>query len=187
MALWRLLRHGESTWNRARRVQGQDDEAVLTPEGRAQVERAAESLVGAGIELIVSSDLTRTRQSAEICAAALGVEVLFEPGLRERHYGLLERGPLEAATPELVGLGEGRVLDDGAAPEGGESVGELYRRAAACAQSLLATHGERRLLLVTHGGTVRALLAWAEGRPLVTGSPWGPVHNATTWELHTPE
>jgi probable phosphoglycerate mutase len=185
MARWWLLRHGESTWNRERVVQGQNDESVLTAAGREQVAQAVARLASAGVEAIVTSDLARALESAQVAATLLQVPVLVDEGLRERHYGVLEGEPLSVATPELLGFEGGRVISSSARPAGGESIDDLYARTRATAERLLDAYGDATLLIVTHGGAVRTLLAWAEGREMAN-APWGPVGNATLWELTTP-
>jgi len=88
-----LVRHGETDWNREGRIQGSTD-IPLNDEGRAQARAAAELLASetAGdVRVVVSSDQVRAAETADIIAAALGVEVLGRyPGLRERGYGEAE-------------------------------------------------------------------------------------------------
>ena len=84
-----LIRHGETTWNRAGRLQGQTD-SPLSDLGRSQAEATAKLLSGETIDTILSSDLGRTRDTAAAIAQATGAQVLFDARLRERSYGELE-------------------------------------------------------------------------------------------------
>lgn len=83
--LW--MRHGESTWNVAGREQGRTAHPPLTGRGRAQVSDAAERLVDQGVTVIVCSPLVRARQSADLVAARLGLDVVEDPLLVERGVG----------------------------------------------------------------------------------------------------
>src|ERR1700722_14221815 len=93
-----LVRHGESTWNELRLVQGQDDRATLTDLGRQQARDVAHELSSRDFDLIVSSDLRRAMETAAIIAGLLDLEVESEPTLRERGFGVAEGGPLDQLT-----------------------------------------------------------------------------------------
>ncbi len=179
-----LLRHGEATWNVERRIQGFDDTSVLTDAGRDQARVAARGLVGS-VDAIVASPLARALETAREVAAVLGLGVATDPGWRERSLGELEGRGLADATPGLVGIEGGVVVDLAAAPAGGESLLEFSERVRARAAALCAGGAADRTLVVTHGGVIRVLSAWSAGRPLL-GAPWGAVANATIWRLAAP-
>src|ERR1051326_8658801 len=81
-----LVRHGESTWNSERRIQGQLD-PPLTPHGFEQAKLLAERLTGRRVAGFYCSDLARAHQTAEVLAQAVDVEPTPEPGLREVALG----------------------------------------------------------------------------------------------------
>ena len=83
-----LVRHGETDWNRHGRWQGGSD-TQLNDLGREQARALAEELDGE-IDVLYSSDLARARETAEIVAAKLGLEVRLDPRLRERGFGSWE-------------------------------------------------------------------------------------------------
>jgi broad specificity phosphatase PhoE len=83
-----LVRHGETDWNRDGRWQGGSD-TRLNDLGREQARALAERLDGS-IDVLYSSDLARARETAEIVAAKLGLEVHVDPRLRERSFGSWE-------------------------------------------------------------------------------------------------
>jgi probable phosphoglycerate mutase len=176
-----LLRHGESTWNERKIVQGQLDDARLSAEGRAQASAVAETLRGHSFQWIVTSDLTRARETAAIVDDALGLEVAIAPALRERSYGVYEGRPMSELPSSVTGIDGGRVVDASARPEGGESLDDLYQRCATFIDSLRAA-GNERLLLVTHGGTIRALRAYCEGKPM-QDLEWDKVSNCSVWPI----
>jgi len=196
-ALW-LVRHGESTWNVAGLAQGHHDQAELTERGLRQASDAAWRFRDHPIRAIYASDLRRARQTAAAFAAVVGVPVFADARLRERSLGLLEGAPSAALSPALTGLDGGRVVDPDARPAGGESVRELYQRAAAfCDELAAATGGDGAVgafprlpdavgdvVVVAHGGTVRVLAAYLNGIPADRMS-WGPVENATV--VHIPD
>lgn len=179
-SLW-LVRHGESTWNALGLVQGQMGEPTLTRRGVAQARRAARQLAGRPVRIVCSSDLQRAVQTAQPIAAALGLDVVQDPRLRERGLGTAEGAPASALLPEHSGIGGGRVVDPDAAPPGGESVRQLCRRVAGFVEQLGDTEdvgdgSPGDVVLVVHGGVVRAVLAHLDAvEP--DRMAWGPIGN----------
>ncbi|BBH16197.1 putative phosphoglycerate mutase GpmB [Nocardioides baekrokdamisoli] len=161
-----LVRHGQSEWNLLRLTQGQTMHPRLTELGRAQAHAAAdlilEDLAGRACPRIVSSDLVRAAETAEIIAGLLECPVTFDKRLREHALGALEGQPYEegwsmADHPDW--------LDPHVRVGGGETVQEVYDRVG----SLLAeTTGP--VVLVSHGDTIRAAYAWLRGLPVTEGS-----------------
>lgn len=158
MALVYLVRHGETEWNRDGRFQGQAD-APLGERGREQAAQVAGRLEKAAAELIVSSDLSRARDTARAIEAATGTACIEEPAFRELSFGLwqgLTRREIEARFGDSFP----RYLADpvDGRPEGGESFAEGVVRVRAAADRLLAERTEERMVWVMHGGSIRALL-----------------------------
>jgi broad specificity phosphatase PhoE len=151
-----LVRHGESTWNARGRLQGHTAHVRLTALGRRQAAAAARALATAPVTAVWSSDLRRARETAELVAAAHGLPVRAEPGLREQAHGEFEGQPTSGLAPLLA------AADPEWAPPGGESARQLHARVATLLDRLPAA-GE--LVLVTHGETIRAFLAVLAGRP----------------------
>jgi 2,3-bisphosphoglycerate-dependent phosphoglycerate mutase len=187
-ALW-LVRHGESTWNIAGLAQGHNDEAELTERGLRQAADAAAQFGYRPVRAIYTSDLRRARQTAAAFAEVLGLPVYTDPRLRERSLGVLEGAAHEAIGPSATGLADGLVIDPDVRPAAGESVRDLYARAAAFCDDLVAGlrdgHGPLPgltrtgdVLVIAHGGTVRVLDAYTRGVP-VDQMTWRPVDNAT--------
>jgi broad specificity phosphatase PhoE len=176
-----LVRHGETTWNELGIVQGQLDDARLSAEGKAQVIAVAERLREYSFQWIVTSDLTRARETAAIIDDAIGLEVAIAPALRERSYGVYEGRPLSELPSSASGVQDGKVVDASARPDGGESLDDLYARCAKFIDSLRAA-GNDRLLLVTHGGTIRALRAYCEGVAM-QDLVWDKVANCSVWPI----
>jgi probable phosphoglycerate mutase len=158
-----IVRHGETTWNSERRIQGQQHDVPLSERGREQALAVAEALAAnASPQLIIASDLHRTVQTAEIIAARLALPVFAEPALRERHFGIAQ-GQLYADAAKLV---EGWWQDPDHRVEGGESNREMYDRVAAYLAELTAAPPARELVLVTHGGTMNMMVASLANTPI---------------------
>jgi probable phosphoglycerate mutase len=163
-----LVRHGETVWNVERRMQGGTD-VPLSDVGRAQARALAARLRGAPPVRIVSSDLVRARETADVVAAACGVEVVVEPRLREQHLGAWEgRTFAEVAASDPETAARFRAYDPDARPAGGETRRELAARVAAGFEAHARPDGSSPLLVVSHGGALQTLLYRVLGLPLST-------------------
>lgn len=169
-----LARHGETDWNAAGRWQGQTD-VPLNPRGREQARAVAAALRELGIRSVASSDLVRARETAEIVAADLGLGLaLADAALRERAFGCFE-GLTRAEVAERHPEAWARYLaDPGPAPPGGESRDELLARLLP-ALAAVAARLPGPLLVVLHGGSMRALLPADATAPVPGTSGW-PLH-----------
>ncbi|MGY1600779.1 histidine phosphatase family protein [Geodermatophilus sp. SYSU D00815] len=162
-----LVRHGQSEWNAAGRMQGQTAHVPLTALGHEQAAAAARALAGRRPGALVSSDLHRAVQTAEHCARATGLPVRTTAALREQGYGVLEGRP----SRELWDVVD--WTDPHWSAEGGESLAQLHARVAGYLAELTAAPPAEVVALVTHGDTIRAAQAVAaglgpEGMPAVT-------------------
>ena len=161
-----VIRHGETAWNRARRLQGQLD-IPLNVVGRAQAAALAEALAGEPIDAIYSSDLGRAMETAAPLAETLGLPVRPDARLRERCYGDLEGmtyADVAEARPEDFARWQARVPDY--APPEGESLLEFHESAVEAALALARRHPGERIALVAHGGVLDCLYREATGMTL---------------------
>jgi broad specificity phosphatase PhoE len=177
-----LVRHGESAWNELKLVQGQNDESNLNDRGREQALEAGRSLRAQTFDAILSSDLARTVETAEIIAREIDLTITTTGALRERSFGDFEGRPLREMTPEFSGIEDHVVVDDHAHPNNGESLLELWRRVGDFVDSLAERRRDERLLLVTHGGTIHALRAYCAGEPPLAHY-WYRVENCSIWSV----
>src|SRR5918997_3082852 len=149
------VRKGESTWNATGRWQGWAD-PPLSDLGRAQAEAAAPA--AAPVDAVVSSDLQRARETAELMAAVLEVDdVLVEADLRERDVGDftgLTRAEIEERWPGVLSNVAASIARD---ERFGETVEQLAARVDGGLARLAARFAGQRVLVVTHGGVVRNL------------------------------
>jgi 2,3-bisphosphoglycerate-dependent phosphoglycerate mutase len=155
-----IARHGETDWNRERRFQGHAD-PPLNEVGREQAGQLARELAGSEVTAVYASPLARARETAEIVAAALALPVETRDALREVDVGSwqgLTRDEIEERFP----TGFRRwLVDFSHGWDGGESYDELGRRVVADLLELAERHPDERVLVVTHGGPMRAAQAAA--------------------------
>jgi len=169
MARILLLRHGQSTWNAESRWQGWAD-APLSEEGLAQAREMGELLAAGGPQFtrVVSSDLARSADTARAIADVLGLdEVTVEPDLRERDVGDWSGRTTEEIDiiwPGAVAAWRAGRLDR---PPGGEPEPAFRARIVRAAERLAAEPGGP-LLVITHGGVIRAIERHLGGDPAST-------------------
>lgn len=164
MTLLTLVRHGETDWNRDRRIQGSTD-IPLNDTGRAQAREAAAALradIDANAPIVVAaSDLSRARETAEIIAAELGVDgPRIYPELRERGYG------------EAEGLGVDEFAErwgdwHAAQVPGAETTEDVLARALTGLRQAVGdarretAPGAASLIIVSHGALIRSVIGHA--------------------------
>jgi len=156
-----LARHGQSDWNAAGRWQGHADRP-LTELGRRQAAELAERLASVPLEAVYSSDLLRARETAEPVAERRGLEVQVMRALREVDVGAwsgLSRPEVEQRFPEAFA----RWRDGGQGWEDGETYEEMTERVVGAVLAIARAHPNGDILVVAHGGPIRALHAVALG------------------------
>jgi len=159
-----LSRHGETDWNRALRWQGHTD-IPLNALGLQQAAALAARLRAEEIRphLVAASDLDRALRTARLAAEAVGGELVAERGLREIDVGRWAgrtRPEADVLDPGVLArIDAGEDLPRG----GGERFAQLQDRCGAVFDRLVERTAGGTLLIVSHGGPVRALLAHALG------------------------
>ncbi|MFE0510225.1 bifunctional RNase H/acid phosphatase [Streptomyces sp. NPDC058964] len=163
-----LLRHGETPLTPQKRFSGSGGtDPSLSDVGREQAERVGAALARRGtIQAIVASPLARTRETAGIVAARLGLEVTVDDGLRETDFGAWEGltfGEVRERHREDL---EAWLADPEARPTGdGESFAQTATRIAATRDKLVAAYAGRTVLLVTHVTPIKTFVRLALGAP----------------------
>lgn len=162
MSLWLdCLRHGET--ERGGGFRGWLDDA-LTDTGWEQMRAAVEK--GGPWQRIVSSPLQRCARFGEALAAEHGLPLHLEPDLRELHFGAWEgRSAIELMDTDADGLGAFWADPYGFTPPNGEHVTDFATRVSDAVRRLQRRHDGERVLLITHGGVMKLLLAEARGLP----------------------
>lgn len=182
-----VIRHGETAWNRATRIQGHTD-IPLSPLGLAQAGRLAEALADDPLDAVYASDLSRARQTAEALAGAHGLAVQVDAGLRERAFGRFEGMSWdEIAQHHLEDSARWRRREPDFDVGGGESLNTFSARCLAAAWRIVAAHPGENIALVAHGGVLDCLYRAATRTALDAPRSW-QLGNATINRLlATPE
>ncbi|MBM3940990.1 MAG: histidine phosphatase family protein [SAR202 cluster bacterium] len=166
MPRWYLVRHGQTDWNTQDRVQGHTD-VPLNAAGRAQAERVGDRLAGVPLNIVYTGDLARAAESARIIVAKhpAGLDARRDTRLRELSYGRYEGLRFADIRGDDAISARDAHEDMDAAPPGGESLRQLLDRAGAFAERMRLEHREHHVLIVSHGGTIRALAVKLLGLP----------------------
>jgi probable phosphoglycerate mutase len=176
-----VVRHGETEWNAARRVQGQLD-VPLSEVGRAQARAVSQALPEGRFSALYSSDLARVRQTAEPAARRLGLEARLEAGLRERHYGAFQSltfAEAKALLPE--GYARYVARDPEFDFDGGESLRDFSARAIGCLAAIAERHAGEEVLVFTHGGVLEMAYRRAMGLDLSAPRDFETPNCALNW------
>lgn len=175
-----LLRHGQTDHNATGRMQGHLD-SRLTPEGFAQATRVAPEIARLKPHRIVSSDLRRAADTADVVSAACGVPVEIDPRLRETHLGEWQGRTvpdIERAWPGAIATWRS---DPAWAPPGGESRVEVVRRCTPVVEEIddrLADESEAStVVLVAHGGMIAGVVCGLLGMAIESWPAIGGLGN----------
>ena len=177
-----LIRHGETDWNAARRLQGHTD-IPLNARGQAQAHATALALRGRHFDALYCSDLLRAAQTADCLGNALELVPIHNIRLRERHFGAIQglswdeaaerypalHGPLRAREPDVV------------PPGGGESLRAFSERITTTLAELATRHAGQCLLVVCHGGCLDVAYRQASGKPLQEGRDFALGNATLNW------
>jgi len=180
-----LVRHGETDWNRAGRIQGWAP-VGLNDRGREQASALGEALsTDYNIDRLVASDLRRTRETAALLVdAGVDAEPSFEDGWRERNVGIyqgLEREELYDRYPALLADSVMGVREQ---PDGGERLLDVRERVLDSWHQLRENTTGATTVVVTHGGPLAVLLGHLKGQDLTTAVMGHSLSNCTITEIH---
>lgn len=156
-----LARHGETDWNVTGRWQGHTDRPLST-RGRGQAEELAERLADIRLDAVYTSDLRRAWETAAPIARRLGLEPRQLPELREVDVGSWAGLTREEAAHRYPD-GYRRWQEWGTGWDDGETYEQMAERVVGAVKRLAADHSGGRLLVVSHGGALRAVHACASG------------------------
>lgn len=160
-----LLRHGRTPLSVERRFAGRGD-ILLTEAGHAQAEAAARRVAEMGVDVIVSSPLARTRQTAGYAADLLGLPVEVDEGFVETDFGIWEGLTFAEARERDAEHVDRWLSDPETGPPEGESFAQVARRVARARDALLERHRGRRVLLVSHVTPIKVTVQQALLAPI---------------------
>ena len=181
------IRHGETAWNVATRIQGQLD-IGLNARGRWQAAQVAQALRGEPLQAVYASDLARAWDTAQAIARASATALTAHLGLRERHFGAFQgqtHAEIESGWPQHALHWRQRNPDW--APPGGESLAELRERTRRTVDELAGAHVGQQIVLVAHGGVLDALYRLATAQPIGAPRSWQLGNASINRLLWTPQ
>jgi ribonuclease H / adenosylcobalamin/alpha-ribazole phosphatase len=155
-----LLRHGQTLMSVQKRYVGRSD-VPLTDLGVRQAVAAAKRLASAGLDVIVTSPLRRTVQTAEEVAAATGAPVVADEGFRETDFGAWEGLTFAEVRERWPAEMTAWLADPAVPPPGGESFTEVSERVTAALARVLAARERQAVLIVSHVTPIKMLVAKA--------------------------
>jgi probable phosphoglycerate mutase len=160
-----IIRHGETEWNRIGKQQGHLN-SDLTENGKKQA-RAIANYLDNYFELIISSDLGRAVQTAEIIAKKLKTAVFFDCGLRERNLGIIQGLTIkEFAASFPKEYEQFNSSDPDYVIPKGESIRQRFTRVMAALNKIGQAYKNRKILVVAHGGVLDSLFRHTVSMPL---------------------
>jgi probable phosphoglycerate mutase len=164
-----LIRHGQSTWNAIRRIQGWAD-PPLDDAGREQASKLASRLAAEehNIAALYSSPLLRANQTAYAIGQTLGLIVQTDDRLKENNVGQitgLNDAEVNQRFPDWVAQFQ-QAGNEYITPPGGEDRDHFVQRATAVMADIVARHPDQTIAVVSHGGTLGVYLAHLLGMPI---------------------
>jgi probable phosphoglycerate mutase len=176
-----FIRHGETDWNAAKRIQGQTD-IPLNETGHNQALAMAFNAAHYDFDAIYSSDLSRAYATAEMVAARRGLEVKKLPQLRERHYGIFQGITADEGArqfPEAHAYYKAR--DPHYNFESGEGMLIFAERVGSAVEWMARHHQGQMIAAICHAGVLDILYRKATGRPLHTPRDFVIPNCALNW------
>lgn len=161
-----IIRHGQTHGNITRTLQGQSN-TDLDETGVQQVRLLARRLKShPAFDAVISSDLKRARDTAQILVDSIGGTIIPNAGLREWNLGILEGRSwqdLQLEYPQIMNsfLNSHKDVE----VPGGERRSVMEKRVSECLDTLASEFAGKRLLVVTHGGVLRAIFRHIVGLP----------------------
>lgn len=157
-----VIRHGQTNWNLEGRIQGKTD-IELNAEGKKQAEEVRKYIKKYNIDLIISSPLKRARKTAEIINEELNCDIIFDKSLEERSYGSFEGKIRKLVNDQIINSDELNNYKINLKYEGIEPIYDLCNRVWTLLDNIKRKYNDKNILLVSHGGTIRAINGYFEG------------------------
>lgn len=155
-----FVRHGQTDWNLARKMQGGDTEKPLNETGIKQAEKTQNKLKDKDYDIVICSPMERAKQTAQIIISNKDVKIIEDERLIERKLGVLEGNPI---TPKC----EKEIWDCNLNVniENGESIGEFERRVLEFIEDIKEKYKNESVLIVAHGGVAKIFKKYLYGNP----------------------
>ena len=153
-----FVRHGQTNWNITKRIQGQVD-IPLNENGREQARNISEEIANLKIDKIISSDLSRAKETAEIINQRMQKKLIIDERLREINYGLIE-GTRRLDLSEKTW----KIYDTEPEKLHAESKKDVYERIKSFFEEIHSSNNDENILVVTHGGILRMVMYYSKYR-----------------------
>ena len=161
-----LVRHGETVLTPTRKFSGVGAlDPELTADGLAQAERVAVEVAKLKPDVLISSPLQRTRQTAEAIAAATGLEIVYDKDWYELSFGTWDGKSIEEVKAETPDDYQAWLNSSSYRPGGGESYDEARIRVEAAMEKIVAKYPGKKVVIVTHNGVIKSAANIAIGGP----------------------
>ena len=177
-----LWRHGQTDWNTVNRFQGHSD-IPLNAVGQYQAKHAANILVSMQPTKIISSDLSRARETAQALGSLTNLEVEIDIDLRETNGGLWEgKTGAENRAEDFQNFVRWIDGEDNPAGTTGEKRSDVATRAVGAIKRALGDLDNQLLVVTTHGGTAHCVLGSLLNLPMANWGAVGGLSNAS-WSI----
>jgi probable phosphoglycerate mutase len=176
-----IIRHAQSEANAEGRIQGHLD-VPLSALGLRQSARLAERLRALDVDAIYSSPFLRSKQTADVIAQGLGLDVQTRLGLRERNVGALQGLNRQEIIERFPEYGQPGADVRQIKVEGFEQDEQLVPRVTGAFREILSANPDRTAAVVTHGGVIGSVLRWLLAMPRVRPGPF-TIANASITTL----
>lgn len=181
-----LIRHGETTWNAERRLQGHTD-IPLNTKGIQQARQMAQALKNTKLsfDALYTSDLKRAADTANAIVELFGVEARVDSALRERHFGALQGLTIQEAPLLQPTIWQAHIARDLEHElKGGESIHQFALRVQTILNKIQEQHTGQTILIVSHGGTLDMVYRIASKQALRTERVASVPNASLNWITH---
>ena len=181
-----LVRHGETDWNAARRLQGHTD-IDLNARGLAQAKQMAYALkkINLQFDVLYTSDLQRAAKTAQAIEVLFKTSAISNATLRERHLGALQGLTTDEAPmrePDLWKSHLSRNVTENLL--NGESIQQFAERIKTALEQIRVQHSGKTILLVSHGGTLDMMYRITTNQPLDAEKAVAVPNASLNWISH---
>lgn len=154
------VRHGQTDWNFARKMQGGETERLLNETGIEQAKETRKKLENIEYDIVIRSPMERAKQTTDIIVQGREVPIIIDERLRERKIGELEGHPI---TPEC----EKKIWDYELNVEinRGETLIEFEKRVIEFIEEIKEKYKDKTVLIVAHGGVAKIIKSYLYGKP----------------------
>lgn len=181
-----LIRHGETSWNAERRLQGHTD-IPLNARGVLQARQMAQALkdIKLTFDVLYTSDLKRAADTANAVVELFGIEAQVDGELRERHFGALQGLSIGEAPLKRPDIWQAHITRDLEHDlDGGESIQQFALRVQNALDKIQARHAGKTILVVSHGGTLDMMYRIASKQALSAERTASVPNASLNWITH---